>query len=242
MELGMGLGMRQTLRQEPRIILRQIVDFRLAQEQIQEMFEEYKGRHVPLIALLQKVPQRQHGTLVYAVAGGWATEVLSRKKREHGNINVVLMDEKQHVLNSDSCLDYLFLQYGNGLKKNQVVTRSWTNRPVHVAGPEFMIATKVAPHSGKLPREKDLCDVVYIMESQPELDPNKLRTAFGNYPSLTNRGEYVRQLMMMHDVRKGNGNRIKQRYALDILSRTIANNIAENETRRKNYANDAVQN
>lgn len=228
--MGLSMGLRQTLRQEPRIMLKQIIDFEHAYIQIDNFFEENKGEFIPLRELLRLVPQRQYSQIVYAVAGGWAVEVLTGRKRQHSNINVIMFDPERRRLNSDRCLDYLFLNYGNGLKKNQVMRREWkpAERNVYVSGPEFLIATKVAPCNGKSPREKDLCDVIYLMESQPELNPVKLRTAFGNYPQLRHRGEYVRQIMQMHDAMQGNGSRVKKRYALDILAKTIADNIREN--------------
>ena len=235
MEMRMTQGLRQ--RQRQRLEQRQVLKLRLLQEtrdRIGDFFARYRSANLRLKDLLEEVPQynSDHDILTYAIAGGWAVEVLTGKRRQHSNINAIMLDPDKTVLNSNMCSDYLFLQDNgsSGLKKNQVVEREWapTKEGVYVAGPEFLIATKVAPHKGDLPREKDLVDVVYLMGTQPKLNSTKLRTALGNYPELElpERDQYVRQIMQIYDRMKGN--RAKQRYALEDLSQDIANNITEN--------------
>ena len=222
LNMGPVLRQRQTLRLE---LLQETRD------RISDFFERYRNRGIPLKELLGHVPQynSDHSLLTYAVAGGWAVEVLTGKKRQHSNINVIMLDPEKTVLNSNRCLDYLFLQYDKSkrLGKEQVVERDWeqTKEGVYVTSPEFLIATKVAPHNGDLAREKDLVDVVYLMETQPRLHSTKIEKALRNYPGLTDRDQYVKQLMQIYESKKS---RVKQRYALEDLSQNIANSIEEN--------------
>ncbi|MBW2970144.1 hypothetical protein KY319_03405, partial [Candidatus Woesearchaeota archaeon] len=87
MNLSLGIG------QKLEIKISQCIEYPVVIEDIKEYFKDNESGDVRnLKELLRVVPQRQHGRLAYVVGGGWAVEVLTGKARNHGNINVLVVD------------------------------------------------------------------------------------------------------------------------------------------------------
>ncbi|MBW3016531.1 hypothetical protein KY309_02885, partial [Candidatus Woesearchaeota archaeon] len=106
--------MRIELSLKPEISIRQAlcIEYPVVIEDIKEYFKDNESGDVRnLKELLRVVPQRQHGRLAYVVGGGWAVEVLTGKARDHGNINVLVVDPNRTSLESNRCLDYLGVHY-----------------------------------------------------------------------------------------------------------------------------------
>ncbi|GEM_PF-6132735 len=176
MSYGMSFGFSQEQRLDHKMSLRQehSVDYPKVIESIRSHFsstEDFPTDVSRLKQLLRTIPQRQNGRLAYVIGGGWAVEVLTGKAREHGNINVLVVDSKRTTLESNRCLDYLGVQYldkalADALVKRDVIKGNWTRGEcdVYVPSHEFMVGTKLLPRTvDEGNRDKDIADLVELL-------------------------------------------------------------------------------
>lgn len=197
MSLGMSFGFRQEQRLDEELSLRQeqSIDFPEVIENIRSHFRDTENLATDvsrLKELLRTIPQRQHGKLAYVIGGGWAVEILTGKEREHGNINVLVVDPRRTTLESNRCLDYLGVQYlddalEKALIKKDIVKGKWKRgrQNVYVPSREFMIGTKMLPRTlTEGNRDKDIADVVQLLAVKP--DVKKLTKVFKALPYIKN--------------------------------------------------------
>ncbi|MCF7872118.1 hypothetical protein K9L97_03725 [Candidatus Woesearchaeota archaeon] len=177
MNLGLQLGLE--LKQKKKLKLDEILKQDLRLEIAQKLkpfdfWEWYTGSPEDLIRLLKEEPQTDdYGkTIKYVLSGGWAIEMLTGKKREHHDLDVINLSRYKFQFRLDEQTAKNYFQTLSMSNKNLakfVKEINWDSEKnyselkggsldVYITSPEFLFASKILGF-GRTPREKDLEDL-----------------------------------------------------------------------------------
>lgn len=127
-----------------------------------------------LVVLLQEQPQRHNGKLLWLLTSGLAVELLTGARREHKDLDVVVMDPKNEarweILGTDNVtpqkywadmfFDPKFLEKTAVEVDFEYQDRTYKVLTVH---PMVIMTQKLSNAFGRNPREKDLEDAFEIL-------------------------------------------------------------------------------
>lgn len=133
------------------------------------------GTKEELAELLEKYPQRDsRGRLVWLLTSGMAVELATGFKREHHDLDVVVMDERNfsewEILGTDNVtpgqywadmrFNARFLERTAGAASFRVGGRNYNVEVVH---PTIIMTQKLSNAFGRNPRSKDIDDAAFVI-------------------------------------------------------------------------------
>ncbi len=163
MKLQMGQVLAQRL--EQRLELQLGIGLHLHQPDFQEFLS---GSKEDLLLLLKTNKQvDKEDKLNYLVSGGWAIEMLTGKKREHHDLDVISISEVPltYSVDNQEPENYfgVFSVPGEKMASDYTQKVTWERRTVYVPTNEFLLLSKLAGFM-RQPRDKDLHDIEAISQ------------------------------------------------------------------------------
>lgn len=150
-----------------------------------------------LQVLLTNEPQLDNeGKIRYVLAGGWAVEALTGKKREHHDIDIIATSKKPLIyqldkMNAGNYFQILSLSVKDLLEKHTLKVK-WepgynniTNWPdeIYSVSPEFLFLSKLAGFM-RSPREKDIEDLETLAKTDYEFTKTSFDSLLHNTKGL----------------------------------------------------------